>query len=102
MNRRTLLVVAAILGGSVVLGLFFVFLVPGTLKLSVVPKDASITIDSKIKTKPGSIRLSPGRHNITMSRQGFVTKTIQVTIKPAQTTTQIEIMNVQKSNALSY
>src|SRR6266581_4614710 len=102
MSRRTLLLIAAALGGIAVLGLLLAFLLPGTLKLTVVPKDADITIDDKIKTKPGSIRLNPGRHDVTMARKGFVTKTIQVTIKSSQTTAQVEIMAVQDSTGVAY
>ena len=64
----------------------------GTLRLSVIPSDATISIDAAIKTKPGDIRLKPGPHTITVSRDGFNSKAVQVTIEQGNIISQSIIL----------
>ncbi len=62
---------------------------PGTMKLHVVPGDASVYLDGEfigtgdsLARLHGSLRLDPGRHVVEVARPGFRTEKKDLTVKP--------------------
>jgi len=62
---------------------------PGTMKLHVVPGDASIYLDGEfigtgdsLARLHGSLRLDPGRHVVEVARPGYRTEKKDLTVKP--------------------
>jgi len=88
MQKRVLVIVAAVIVGFFVLGWILLggsalTSGQGSITLDVVPKDAKVTIDKGKTVNPGKISLPVGTHTLSISRTGFTTKTITVTIKKA-------------------
>jgi hypothetical protein len=52
----------------------------GTLELQTLPASTTVTIDNSTRSKPGTIRLSPGDHTITISQKGYTTGSFGVKI----------------------
>lgn len=74
----------------------------GTLRLSVIPSDATVLVDDSTKTKPGDIHLSPGLHSLTISRDGFNAKLIRVTIRQKETISQSVILSGNSKESADY
>jgi len=87
MQKRFIIIIAAgvVIGFFVFAGLLFRGSTSGqgSITLTVIPRDAKVTIDQKKTVKPGKIGLSVGKHTLVISRSGFVAKTITVDITKA-------------------
>jgi hypothetical protein len=97
-NKRNLAYIALGLGGLVLTYLVINQLLNGTngtLKLTVIPKDATVVIDKGWKSKSRGYSLKPGTHTMTVARRGFVTKVEQVIITSKTTQNRVVLLTGQ-------
>jgi hypothetical protein len=80
---------------------FTALVTTGQLKLAVVPSDSSIKIDNS-GASSGTLQLAPGSHTITVSRSGFATKTVTVTIQLKQLGTESVVLQANSQEGLDY
>ncbi|HEY6737083.1 MAG TPA: PEGA domain-containing protein [Candidatus Saccharimonadia bacterium] len=89
--------------GLVLLGYNWVInLGKGTVKLTTVPSDATVKIDDKISAKPGDIKLSPGTHILVVSRTGFDSKSLTVTIQQNEIQSQTVVLTPNSTAGQTY
>lgn len=73
----------------------------GSLKLTLVPSDMSLTIDGKPVTG-SEFKLKSGSHKVTGKRQGFADKTLTIDIKTSQTTTKDFFLGANSELGMNY
>lgn len=72
-GNRLLTIVSVVVATLLVLGLaFFLFFYRATLVINPTPAADKITLDGK-EIAPGSYKLMPGDHNLTVSKSGYIT-----------------------------
>jgi hypothetical protein len=74
----------------------------GELKLTVVPNDSTIQVDSGGKSTNYDLQLAPGSHTITFARRGFDSKTLSFTVQTQQLNTGSVVLQANSQEGLDY
>lgn len=70
----------------------------GTLNIqSIVPTDASVTVDNHQVNSNGNVSVTPGQHTVVAKRNGFADKTLNTTVKAGETQ-NVNIIMTPNSN----
>ncbi len=106
MNKRTILI---IVGAIATIALIAVSVMiqqtknnTGSLDLVVVPSDTTVTLDDKTKLSPGTLSLAAGKHKLLLTRNGFASQTVSLTIVAKKSTTAAYKLDTTDQNGTDY